>query len=66
MSVASVPTASSETASPPEARRTLLATGVNHALHDGYTDLIYVLLPAPPSRRPTPSPTRPPEGPAIA
>ncbi len=45
MSVASVPTASSETASPPEARRTLLATGVNHALHDGYTDLIYVLLP---------------------
>jgi MFS transporter, FSR family, fosmidomycin resistance protein len=27
------------------ARRTLAATGVNHALHDGYTDLIYVLLP---------------------
>ncbi|PDT89501.1 MFS transporter [Bradyrhizobium sp. Y36] len=26
-------------------RRTLAATGVNHALHDGYTDLIYVLLP---------------------
>ncbi|MGO4716505.1 MFS transporter [Bradyrhizobium sp. 2TAF24] len=27
------------------AARTLTATGVNHALHDGYTDLIYVLLP---------------------
>ena len=26
-------------------RRTLAATGINHALHDGYTDLIYVLLP---------------------
>ena len=26
-------------------RRTLVVTGVNHALHDGYTDLIYVLLP---------------------
>lgn len=25
--------------------RTLTATGLNHALHDGYTDLIYVLLP---------------------
>lgn len=24
---------------------TLVATGINHALHDGYTDLIYVLLP---------------------
>ncbi|WP_407530383.1 MFS transporter [Methylobacterium oryzisoli] len=29
----------------PEARRTLAATGINHALHDGYTDLLYVLLP---------------------
>ncbi|KQP29694.1 hypothetical protein ASF49_16200 [Methylobacterium sp. Leaf104] len=29
----------------PEARRTLAAVGLNHALHDGYTDLIYVLLP---------------------
>jgi len=28
-----------------EATRTLTATGLNHALHDGYTDLIYVLLP---------------------
>jgi MFS family permease len=28
-----------------KARRTLAATGINHALHDGYTDLIYVLLP---------------------
>lgn len=26
-------------------RRTLTATGINHALHDGYTDLIFVLLP---------------------
>ena len=33
----------SETTS--KARRTLAATGINHALHDGYTDLIYVLLP---------------------
>ena len=45
MSVASELTASSEPASLPEARRTLVATGFNHALHDGYTDLIYVLLP---------------------
>lgn len=29
----------------PEARRTLAAAGLNHALHDGYTDLIYILLP---------------------
>src|ERR1700742_2772451 len=28
-----------------EATRTLGVTGLNHALHDGYTDLIYVLLP---------------------
>ncbi|GJE43193.1 MFS transporter [Methylobacterium soli] len=34
-----------ETASAREAQRTLIATGLNHALHDGYTDLIYVLLP---------------------
>jgi MFS family permease len=27
------------------ARRTLAVTGLNHALHDGYTDLIYILLP---------------------
>ena len=27
------------------ARRTLAAAGMAHALHDGYTDLIYVLLP---------------------
>src|ERR1700753_3732353 len=25
--------------------RTLTVVGVNHALHDGFTDLIYVLLP---------------------
>ncbi len=30
---------------PRGALRTLLVTGLNHALHDGYTDLIYVLLP---------------------
>jgi MFS family permease len=29
----------------PKARRTLLVAGFAHALHDGYTDLIYVLLP---------------------
>ncbi|MDP4024310.1 MFS transporter [Methylobacterium sp. NEAU 140] len=28
-----------------DAPRTLAVTGLNHALHDGYTDLIYVLLP---------------------
>ena len=27
------------------ARRTLIVTGIAHALHDGYTDMIYVLLP---------------------
>lgn len=27
------------------ARRTLIVAGFAHALHDGYTDLIYVLLP---------------------
>src|SRR6201986_639282 len=26
-------------------RRTLVIAGITHALHDGYTDLIYVLLP---------------------
>jgi FSR family fosmidomycin resistance protein-like MFS transporter len=28
-----------------QARRTLVIAGIAHALHDGYTDLIYVLLP---------------------
>ncbi|MBB3902713.1 MFS family permease [Methylobacterium brachythecii] len=28
-----------------KSRRVLYAAGINHALHDGYTDLIYVLLP---------------------
>ena len=28
-----------------EDKRTLVIAGINHALHDGYTDLIYVLLP---------------------
>ncbi|GJD71913.1 MFS transporter [Methylobacterium goesingense] len=39
------PRPSLEPASPPETRRTLIGVGINHALHDGYTDLIYVLLP---------------------
>ncbi len=30
---------------PSRARRTLIVAGTAHALHDGYTDLIYVLLP---------------------
>jgi FSR family fosmidomycin resistance protein-like MFS transporter len=30
---------------PSQARRTLLGAGLAHALHDGYTDTIYVLLP---------------------
>jgi MFS family permease len=34
-----------DTAELPRPARTLTATGFNHALHDGYTDLIYVLLP---------------------
>ena len=44
-------TASLELDTPPaagrsvSASRTLAITGTNHALHDGYTDLIYVLLP---------------------
>lgn len=29
----------------PEARRALAGAGLAHALHDGYTDMIYVLLP---------------------
>ncbi|GJD53777.1 hypothetical protein OPKNFCMD_6555 [Methylobacterium crusticola] len=45
MSLAPELTASLEASPGREARRTLLAAGLNHALHDGYTDLIYVLLP---------------------
>jgi FSR family fosmidomycin resistance protein-like MFS transporter len=30
---------------PSDAKRTLVVAGTAHALHDGYTDLIYVLLP---------------------
>ncbi len=45
MSFASDRTASPDHARPQEARQTLAVTGLNHALHDGYTDLIYVLLP---------------------
>jgi MFS family permease len=45
-----MPELATDTAEPPRhdrtrAARTLTATGLNHALHDGYTDLIYVLLP---------------------
>ena len=32
-------------AAAPHARRTLVLAGITHALHDGYTDLIYILLP---------------------
>ena len=32
-------------ATPAQAKRTLVVAGTAHALHDGYTDLIYVLLP---------------------
>jgi MFS transporter, FSR family, fosmidomycin resistance protein len=41
-------TLTSATAAPPDgkrAARTLALTGLNHALHDGFTDVIYVLLP---------------------
>ena len=40
-------TASAASAPPdrPRAARTLALTGLNHALHDGFTDTIYVLLP---------------------
>jgi predicted MFS family arabinose efflux permease len=33
-------------ATKPYARRTLVLASLNHALHDGFTDMIYVLLPA--------------------
>ncbi|WP_336490274.1 MFS transporter [Methylobacterium nigriterrae] len=39
------PTSTLEDAPIHEPQRTLVAVGVNHALHDGYTDLLYVLLP---------------------
>ena len=45
MPAASSPEPSSQAPPDPHARRTLAAASVNHALHDGYTDLIYVLLP---------------------
>jgi MFS transporter, FSR family, fosmidomycin resistance protein len=45
MPLATEPTASIAAAPVPEARRVLVGVGINHALHDGYTDLIYVLLP---------------------
>ena len=40
-----LPRPSLDPSNPPETRRTLIGVGINHALHDGYTDLIYVLLP---------------------
>ena len=46
MAVAAARTlATSDLPSRGAARRTLLVAGLAHALHDGYTDLIYVLLP---------------------
>ncbi len=44
MSVTATPSSASAMP-PPQARRTLAGACVVHALHDGYTDLIYVLLP---------------------
>lgn len=38
-------TASAALPNQTRARRTLILTGLNHALHDGFTDAIYVLLP---------------------
>jgi MFS transporter, FSR family, fosmidomycin resistance protein len=40
-------TLASPTTAPPDRRatQTLALTGLNHALHDGFTDVIYVLLP---------------------
>jgi FSR family fosmidomycin resistance protein-like MFS transporter len=38
-------TADAQTHDRARATRTLMVTGLNHALHDGYSDLIYVLLP---------------------
>ena len=41
-----LPSARSEQAdAAADGRRSLVVVGVNHALHDGYTDMIYVLLP---------------------
>ena len=45
MTIAPQLTSSQAVAPSQDASRTLVATGINHALHDGYTDLIYVLLP---------------------
>src|ERR1700712_922919 len=44
-SAASAPQPSATTGTSASARRTLAVAGTAHALHDGYTDLIYVLLP---------------------
>ena len=43
-SLAATATANTDTALSSR-RRTLLAAGLAHAMHDGYTDLIYVMLP---------------------
>jgi FSR family fosmidomycin resistance protein-like MFS transporter len=45
MADAAVPARTPEPAMPPAERRALGVAGGAHALHDGYTDLIYVMLP---------------------
>ncbi|MEP9368186.1 MFS transporter [Xanthobacter sp. VNH20] len=43
--MASTITSPAQPCTPPNRRRTLALSGLAHALHDGYTDAIYVLLP---------------------
>jgi hypothetical protein len=43
--LATVPPDSMELTRRSEARRTLVLASLNHAFHDGFTDMIYVLLP---------------------
>ncbi|MGA0565127.1 MFS transporter [Ancylobacter sp. VNQ12] len=43
--MASIPTSSAQPCAPRTRQRTLVLSGLAHALHDGYTDAIYVLLP---------------------
>ncbi len=45
MSITSEALAGAPVRPPPRAQRVLLGAGLAHALHDGYTDMIYVLLP---------------------
>lgn len=44
-SIASSAPSSAQPSTPRTRRRTLALSGLAHALHDGYTDAIYVLLP---------------------